>query len=114
MTVVQFTPKPRRVTQAGPCTFWETVEFRHLRSVCLTLRVIGFEGATAPLLWLAMETSLHPDRDFGSLGRFATIAIDGGTSQVNFDHLMRYVRWNVVQFDGATAAWFSLEGTASP
>ena len=113
MSIALFTPKPRRVTQAGPCSFWETFEVRHYRSVSLTLKVIGFEGATAPLLWIAMETSMNPDRDFGSLGRFDTIAVDGGVSQVNFDHLMRYVRWNVVQFEGAAAAYFTLEGTAS-
>ncbi len=113
MSVARFTPKPRRVTATGPATYGETMEFRGYRSLRLTLRVMGFEAATAPMLWVAMETSLHPDRDFGSLGRFCPIATDGGVELLHCDHLMRYVRWDVVQFDGAAAAWFTLEGAAS-
>lgn len=113
MTAAVFTPKPRKVTATGPCSFGETAEFRHISRVTLTLKVTFFEGASSPLLWVAMETSLYADRDFGALGRFDTIAVDSGFSTVTFDHPMRYVRWNVVQFDGATAAWFTLDGVAS-
>ncbi len=112
MAMVQFTPKPRRVTATGPSSIGEVMEFRGYRSLQLELTVIGFEGASNPLLWIAMETSLHPDRDFGALGRFDTIASDGGRSYVNLDCIMRYVRWNVVRFDGATAVWFALKGVA--
>nr|MBK7067453.1 hypothetical protein [Deltaproteobacteria bacterium] len=112
MSIARFTPKPRRVTATGPCTLEETLEFRGYRSVRLTLRVLGFEGATAPMLWVAMETSLHPDRDYGSLGRFCPVARDGVVEVLNCDYLMRYVRWNVVRLDGADAAWFTLDGAA--
>lgn len=112
MSIARFTPKPRRVTTAGPCTLEETLEFRGYRSLRLTLRVLGFEGATAPMLWVAMETSLHADRDFGSLGRFSPVSTDGGVEVLNADYPMRYVRWNVVTFDGADAACFTLEGAA--
>ncbi len=112
MSAVVFTPKPRLLTKTRPCSTGEVMEFRHYRAVTLTLSVIGFVDPSSPLLWVAMETSLYVDRDFGALGRFDSIATDGGTSQVTFDHVMRYVRWNVVRFDGATAAWFTLDGVA--
>ena len=112
MSIARFTPKPRRVTATGPCTLDETLEFRGFRSVRLTLRVLGFEGATAPMLWIAMETSLHPDRDYGSLGRFCPVTKNGGVEVLNVDYPMRYVRWNVVAFDGADAVCFTIEGLA--
>ena len=111
MSIARFTPKPRRVTATGPCTLDETLEFRGFRSVRVTLRVLGFEGATAPMLWVAMETSLHPDRDYGGLGRFCPVTKNGGVEVLNVDYLMRYVRWNVVALDGADDACFTLEGT---
>lgn len=113
MSIARFTPKPRRVTATGPATYGETMEFRGYRSLRLTLRVLGFEAATAPMLWVAMETSLRVDQDYGSLGRFCPVAKSGGFDVLNCDYLMRYVRWNVVRFDGAAAAWFTLEGAAS-
>lgn len=112
MSLARFTRTPRWVTAAGPCTLDETMEFRGYRSLRVTLRVLGFKGATAPVLWVAMETSLHPDRDSGSLGRFCTVARNGGIEVLNCDYLMRYVRWNVVRLDGADAACFTLEGAA--
>lgn len=113
MSIVRFTPKPLWVTKTGPSPFEQTMEFRHYRSARLTLRLFGFDGATAPMLWVAMETSLYPDRDFGRLGCFDSVAKPGDVSEVNFDYLMRYVRWNVIRLQGATAACFTLEGMAS-
>jgi hypothetical protein len=112
MSIARFTPKPRRVTVTGPCSLEETLEFRGCRSMRFTLRVFGFEGATAPMLWVAMETSLHPDRDYGSLGRFCPVTKNGGIEVLNAEYPMCYVRWNVLAFDGADAACFTLEGVA--
>lgn len=111
--IALFTAKPRRVTAAGPCLPEEVMEFRHLRSARLALRLLGFDGATAPMLWVALETSLYPEEGFVSLGRFDSLSRAGEVSEVNFDYLMRYVRWNVVRFQGAAAATFTLEGVAS-
>lgn len=113
MSLARFTPTARRITAAGPGALNDTLEFRGYRSVRVTLRVVGFEGATAPLLWVAMETSLYVDRDYGSLGRFCSVASDGAVEVLECGHIMRYVRWNIVRFDGAAAAWFTLSGIAS-
>jgi len=89
------------------------VYFRGYQSLHLTLKVIGFEGASTPMLWVALETSLYPDRDFGALGRFDSIASDGAISAVSFDRIMCYVRWNIERLDGATAVWFTIQGVAT-
>ncbi|MBP6829674.1 MAG: hypothetical protein KA978_02765 [Deltaproteobacteria bacterium] len=60
-----------------------------------TVRVRGFGGHG--LNALDHETSLHPNRDHGSLGRFCLVARIGGVEMLNCDYLTRYVRWNVVQ-----------------
>ena len=110
MALVNFTPKPRRVTVTGLSTVGETMEVRGYRSLRLTLKVSGFEEADTPMLWVAMETSMRPDRDFASLGRFEPVAMNGGSTERTYDDIMRYVRWNVVRLDGAGAALFTLEG----
>ncbi len=57
------------------------------------MRGFGGHGLNA----LDHETSLHPNRDHGSLGRFCLVARIGGVEMLNCDYLTRYVRWNVVQ-----------------
>lgn len=110
--IVRYTPTPRWVATTGPCNLSEVMEIRHLRSVRLTLRLVDFKEPSTPLLWVAMETSLDPEDGYASLGRFDTLSRPGTVSTVNFDDVMRYVRWNVVSLEGATAACFTLEGAA--
>ncbi len=112
MSIALFTPTPRLVTATGPSTVDETLEVRGYRSMRLTLRVIGFKGATAPALWVAMETGMETDEGFASLGRFEPVVQAGAVVVLNIDYVMRYLRWNVVRFDGADAVWFNLEGVA--
>lgn len=112
MSFARFTPKPRKVQAAGPASPDEVMELREVRGLRLTLRVLGFEGADTPVFWLALETSDAPDGGFVSLGRFESVATEGGATARSFDDPMRFVRWNVVQLDGATAALFTLEGVA--
>ena len=113
MSFVRFTPNPRRVQGIGPALYGETLQMHGVRSLVLYLRVLGFEGIDSPVFWLALETSDTPKGDFVSLGRFEAIGGSGGATTRRFDDPMRFVRWNVVQLDGATAALFTLEGVAA-
>lgn len=112
--VVLFTSSPRRVTATGPSDPLETMEFTNFRGIQLTLTVIGFEGASNPVLQIAMETGMRYASDYVPLGRFLPVVDQGESVSQHFDGVIRFVRWNVVQLDGATAAWFTLVGKALP
>jgi hypothetical protein len=114
VNVVHFTRKPRRVTAPGPASKGEVVEFLDFRGLQLTLKVIGFEGASDPVLQIAMETGMRYASDFVPLGRFLPLVADGEATSRHFDGVLRFVRWNVVELEGAMAAWFVLEGEALP
>lgn len=112
--VILFTQGPRRVTAIGPSEPLDTVELINFRGLQLTLTLIGFEGASDPVIHVAMETSMSFKSGFTPLGRFLPLVADGESCNQHFDGALRFVRWNVVQLAGATAATFTLEGQALP
>lgn len=111
---VYYSNGPQWVKATGPSPAGEVFEVTGFRGLQLTLKVIGFEGASAPVLWIAMETGMRYAQDFVPLGRFLPMAADGMSCTRTFDGVIRFVRWNVVQFEGATAAAFVIEGQALP
>ncbi len=112
--VILFTPSPRRVTAIGPSEPLDTVEFINFRGLQLTLALVGFEGASDPVIQIAMETSMSFKGDYSPLGRFLPLVAAGESCNQCFDGVLRYVRWRVVQLEGASAATFTLEGKALP
>lgn len=107
-----FTPKPRRVTATGPSGDGEVVEFGNFRALRLTLKVVGFEDPSDPVLQIAMETGMRRDRHFVPLGRFLPVTGDGEITRRDFDGVIRFVRWSVVQLEGASAVTFVIQGEA--
>lgn len=114
VVVVRFTENPRRVTAAGPSSLVETAELINLRGLELTLTLVGFEGPSDPVLLIGMETGMRYAQDFAPWGRFLPLVAPGDACTRHFDQALRFVRWNVVELAGATAAWFTLEGKALP
>lgn len=112
--VVRFTQFPRRVTAAGPAGPLDTAEFINFRGLQLTLTLLGFEGASDPVLQIGMETGMRLEHGYTSLGRFLPLVAAGQTCSQHFDGVMRFVRWNVIELTGASAAVFTLEGQAWP
>lgn len=112
--VVRFTPKPQWVTTTGPSASWDVMRFINFEGLQLSLKLIGFEGASDPVLQIAMETGMHFDRDFAPLGRFQPVITPGEVVTRRFGAMLPFVRWNVVQLVGATAACFTIEGKALP
>ncbi len=112
--VILFTRSPRRVTAIGPSEPLDTVEFTNFQGLQLTLTLVGFEGASDPVIQIAMETSMHFKGDFTPLGRFLPLVAAGESCNRSFDGVLRFVRWRVVQLDGASAATFTLGGKALP
>lgn len=109
-----FTPKPQRVTAVGPAGAAGTVEFGNYRALRLTLKVIGFDGASDPVLQIAMETGMRYAEDYVPLGRFLPVVADGESTTRDFDGVIRFVRWNVVQLAGASAVTFTIDGEVLP
>lgn len=109
---VRFTQGVRRVKSVGPAGDGDVVELQGFRALHLTLRVVGFEGASEPVLQIAMETGMRYATDYVPLGRFLPSVGDGERTMRRFDGVLRFVRWNVVQLDGASAASFIIEGEA--
>ncbi len=112
--VIRFTEKPQWVTATGPSSSWDVMSFVNFRGLELSLRLVGFEGASDPVLQVAMETGMRFDEDFAPLGRFLPLVMPGEVCTRRFEGLLRFARWNVVQLAGATAACFVLEGKALP
>ncbi len=112
--VIRFTQKPTWVTATGPSGSWDVMSFVNFSGLELSLRLVGFEGATNPVVQVAMETGMRFDQDFAPLGRFLPLVTPGEVCTRRFDGLLRYARYNVVQLAGATAACFVLEGKALP
>lgn len=109
--IVRVTDGPRRVTGVETATEKETLEVLGFKTLRLQLRLISLEGATSPSLDLQMEHSMVLSNPFfmPASGIVTLTAIETGAPLL-VEAPLRYLRWSVTSFTGATAAVFELDG----
>jgi hypothetical protein len=115
MFEVRFTEPSARVTgtMESPETFVLDLGLQ-ASSLTLVLRCLEIvQSAPFPVLYVRMETALDlRDGKWFSLGDFNPVGKPDDYDKRDFTGLLRYVRWNVIQLDNASAATFMIFGVA--
>ncbi len=111
-SIVRLTKGIQRVTSDGLLGIDQAIEVTGFHTARLALKLVGVENPDSPHLVVAVQTSMTLDEVENApiIGAFIFTDEKGLVMVQTFPGLLRYVWFNALDFEGADAFSFSLEG----